>query len=452
LERSASDLVKVLAVFSRPNRLLLRVLATSVLAGEPTVEGVTERVAKTGSNWKWIRPLARRYVKAHAGQIRPRHRAVVRFLAQDKGFARAWTKHFDKIGVRNWLTEPQRMQPVAAAAAWETPAIESVGALAAWLRLDPSELNWFADLRNFARGTAPSSKLCHYDYRVLAKRSGGLRLIESPKPMLKQIQRKILSSIIDRVPIHPAVHGFCHGRSIKTFAQPHAGQRVVLRMDIQDFFPSISGARVQTLFRTMGYPESVADRLGGLCTNATPGGVWRAATPDPEPSDLRALRDLYGRPHLPQGVPTSPALANLCTYRLDCRLSGLAKAVEAVYTRYADDLAFSGGHNFERCVKRFSLHVGAILGEEGFAANHHKTRLMRQGVRQHLAGLTTNQRINVKRTDFDRLKAVLTNCLRQGPESQNREGHPRFREHLFGRVSFVEMINPEKGKRLRTLQ
>ena len=76
---------------------------------------------------------------------------------------------------------------------------------------------------------------------------------------------------------------------------------------------------------------------------------------------------------------------------------------------------------------------------------------MRQGVRQHLAGLVTNQRMNVVRSDFDRLKAVLTNCVRLGPESQNRDGRPRFRSHLKGRVSFVEMINPNKGKRLRAI-
>ena len=122
------------------HRLLLNALATAVLAGEPTVEGVVERVGRKtlGRNWKWIRPLARRYVKAHAGQSRPRRRAVARFLAQDKGFARAWAKYFNRIRVANWLTEPQKMQPVAAAAGWSVPAIESVGALADWLRLDPS--------------------------------------------------------------------------------------------------------------------------------------------------------------------------------------------------------------------------------------------------------------------------------------------------------------------------
>jgi hypothetical protein len=112
-------------------------------------------------------------------------------------------------------------------------------------------------------------------------------------------------------------------------------------------------------------------------------------------------------------------------------------------------LAFSGGEAFERCVERFLLHVAAVAMEEGFAVNHRKTRVMRQGVRQHLAGLVTNSHVNVMRPDFDRLKAILTNCERKGPENQNREWHPKFREHLEGRVAFVESVNPEKGKRLR---
>jgi RNA-directed DNA polymerase len=119
--------------------------------------------------------------------------------------------------------------------------------------------------------------------------------------------------------------------------------------------------------------------------------------------------------------------------------------------RYADDLGFSGGDEFDRCVDRFAAHVAAILHEEGFAVHHRKMRIMRQGVRQHLAGIVANQCLNVRRTDFDVLKATLTNCVRLGPASQNREAHPDFRAHLEGRVSFVTMINPEKGKRLRAI-
>src|SRR5260370_32283047 len=186
--------------------------------------------------------------------------------------------------------------------------------------------------------------------------------------------------------------------------------------------------------------------MGGICTNAVPRGAWREPALDADPTQLREARVLYSRPHLPQGAPTSPALANLWGYRVECRLAGLAKSVGAEYTRYADDLAFSGGEAFERCVERFSTHVAAILHEEGFTVHHRKTRIMRQGVRQHLAGLVVNRRVNTIRADFDLLKATLTNCVRHGPESQNREAHPRFRSHLDGRVGFVETINPSNGK------
>ena len=100
---------------------------------------------------------------------------------------------------------------------------------------------------------------------------------------------------------------------------------------------------------------------------------------------------------------------------------------------------------------RFSIHVAAILLEEGFSVNHRKTRIMRQGVRQHLAGIVANERMNVARTDFDRLKATLTNCLRHGPGTQNRQVHPEFRSHLAGRVAFFESINPARGQRLRSI-
>src|SRR5439155_24401287 len=130
-------------------------------------------------------------------------------------------------------------------------------------------------------------------------------------------------------------------------------------------------------------PESVADLLGGICTNAArvPGLAF----------DARAL---YGRPHLPQGAPTSPALANLCFYRVDCRLAGFAKSAGARYTRYADDLAFSGYDIFDRQVDRFSTHAAAILREDGFSVTQRKTRTMPQGLRQPPAALVTNQRLN----------------------------------------------------------
>ena len=222
-------------------------------------------------------------------------------------------------------------------------------------------------------------------------------------------------------------------------------------MDLQDFFASISGARIQTIFRMLGYPEPVADLLGGICTNSVPRDMWNSSGRDIDPIQLQDARVLYARPHLPQGAPTSPALANICAYRIDSRLTGLAKSAGAEYTRYADDLAFSGDDEFERIAERFSTHVAGILREEGYKVNHRKTRLMRQGVRQHLAGLVVNEKMNVVRSDFDHLKATLTNCVRLGPEGQNRDAHPAFRSHLEGRLVWMETINPAKGKRLRTI-
>jgi RNA-directed DNA polymerase len=375
---------------------------------------------------------------------------VVAFLVRDQGFARARSKYASELLLEDWLTEPNRMLPVAAAADWQIPAIDSVKKLADWLHLDISELEWFADLKGLGSRRC-DIRLQHYHYRVLEKKSGSIRLIEAPKSRLKELQRQIQNQILRKIPSHPAVHGFVKGRSIRTFVAPHVGRHMVLRLDLQDFFPSLPAARIRALFRTAGYPEPIADLLGGLCTNAAPGDLWAQLTSDISGDLRREMRSLYGRPHLPQGAPTSPTLANLCAYRMDCRLTGLAHAVNADYTRYADDLAFSGDRAFERCVERFATHAAAIVIEEGFAVHHRKTRLMRQGVRQHLAGLVTNRRINVARMDFDRLKAILHNCIRHGPESQNRDHHAAFRSHLEGRVGFVEAINPIKGKRLREI-
>jgi len=409
-------------------------IAGAFLAGEPAVEQVIERTTQMlGRPWRWVPRLARRFVQAFPpGGVRPRQKDVVQLLRRDPGFRRA----LPKMSVDYWLLDPQRMQPVTAAEGWPVPPIETVGALADWLQLKPGDLEWFADLRSLNRIASP--RLRHYHYRILTKQSGTHRLIEAPKPRLKELQRKILAGILEKIPPHPAVHGFLKGHSIKTFVAPHVRQRVILKMDLEDFFPSISGPRVQALFRTIGYPEAVADLLGGICTTVAPYDIWKT-------------RDLYTQPHLPQGAPTSPALANLCAYRVDCRLAGLAKSVGAVYTRYADDLAFSGGEPFERSVDRFSTHVAAILYEHGFSVHHRKTRIMRQGVRQNLAGLVANERLNIRRSDFDNLKATLTNCVRLGPEIQNREAHTHYRLHLEGKVAFVASINPAKGTRLRAL-
>jgi RNA-directed DNA polymerase len=435
-----------------PSSAVISALARSLLAGEPSAEAAHARMVRTlGRPWRWLQPLASRYVGAfNGGRPRPRHRDVVQFLIQDPGFQQALSTHRHKLVVAHWLAEPPRMQPVGPARAWNLPVIEAAGDLARWLSVHHTDLDWFADLKGLC-SKLNRPKLEHYCYRILTKRSGGVRLIESPKRELKEVQRRILSEILDRIPAHPAAHGFVRGRSIATFASPHTGKNVVLRLDLEHFFPAFPAARAQTFFRTIGYPERVADLLGGICSNATPASLWKNRPLEIDTKSWQEARILYTRPHLPQGAPTSPALANLTAYRLDCRLSGLAKSAGAVYTRYADDLAFSGGEEFSRIVKRFSAHAAAIAIEEGFNINHHKTRFMRQGVRQTLAGVVVNEKPNLRRADFKILEAILTNCVRFGPTSQNRRQIPNFREHLEGRIGFVEMINRVKGRRLRKI-
>lgn len=434
-------------------------LARAFVAGEQTVESIAARGAiAIGRPSFMVRPVAQRYLDEFNGKTRPRHRDVVEFLFHDRSWLRrkppsARTRsQATNTGVAVWTTEPARMQPVPVAEHWSVPPIESVAQLAEWLGITVAELEWLSDVKGRVRN-AVRPKLHHYHYKIRAKRRGGIRLIEVPQLRLKAIQRRILAEILNQVPsYYSAAHGFVKGRSVRTFAAQHVGQQLVLRMDLQDFFPCISGVRVQALFRTLGYPESVADLLGGLCTNATPRSVFaqpRDASITPEA--LIVAQRMYSRPHLPQGAPTSPALANLCAHRLDLRLTGLADWAGATYSRYADDLAFSGGEIFARRVERYAAQIAAIALEEGWNVQHHKTRIMRRSVRQHVAGVVVNAKMNVAREDFDTLKAILTNCVRHGPATQNRQQHADFRAHLLGRIAWVSSLNAGKGDRLRAI-
>ena len=441
-----------------PNRMinsaLVAALANAILSVEAETDAISAQLRRVlGGNWRWTRPLADRYLQKFAGQVRPRRREVVSFLREDPGFVEVCHRFGGQLRIRHWITGAQTMRPVAAAQNWPVPRIETVAQLAEWLALTPSDLGWFADLKGLGYKN-PQPRLAHYHYRAMTKATGSVRLIEVPKHRLKDLQQQMVIGILNHIPSHNAAHGFVKGRSIQSFAAPHVGRPVVLRMDLENFFPAFPGARVQSFFRTAGYPETVADLLGALATNSVPRGVWRAMRQEGaalDPQQLWHVQELYARPHLPQGAPTSPSLANLCSYRLDCRLSGLATTSGAAYTRYADDLAFSGDERFGHSVNVFATRVAAIAIEEGFHVHHGKTRIMRQSVRQQLAGLVTNQRLNVRRQDFDLLKATLTNCVRHTPATQNREAHPHFRQHLAGRISFLASIHPERGRRLQAI-
>ncbi len=351
----------------------IRILAEAFVSGPWREDDLVERGGRViGRKPRWLRPLVRRLLDAFGREgSRPPTLRVAGWLTRDRRFRKAVGAGDHELSNRRPLAPclwpaPGRPQ------SWAVPILTTTGDLAEFLSLDPGALDWFADRQGRTR-RSPAGPLRHYRYTWRAKRSGTARLIEAPKSRLKALQRRLLDEILAPIPPHEAAHGFRAGRSIRSFAEPHTGQHVVLKLDLKDFFTTITSARIAALFLAAGYPDPVARLLTGLCTNRTPGEVWNLpGAPGPSADTWRARR-LYIQPHLPQGAPTSPALANLMAYRLDARLTGLARAADARYTRYADDLVFSGGANLERSLGRFLVHVGATVIEEGFEINPRKT-------------------------------------------------------------------------------
>lgn len=291
-----------------------------------------------------------------------------------------------------------------------------------------------AHLCNVSGARAPAgteARWANYRVRQVRKRGGGVRLIHAPKPRLKAAQRRILREILDRVPVHQAATGFRRGGSPEEHARRHAGRRIIACWDVADYFPSIDRGRVTAMFTWLGYPLSVARVLSLLCTARGPdiARPWRRV--------------------LPQGAPTSPAIANIVCFRLDARLSGVARQFGGHYSRYADDLAFSGGNRMKNGLPRMIPLVERILGEEGFRARASKRRFMRRGRRQQLTGLTVNTTVGLGRGEYDRLRAILHQAKATGSlESQNRHGHRNYAAHIRSRIDRVRRYHPGKGDKL----
>ncbi|MEO1281163.1 MAG: reverse transcriptase family protein [Pseudomonadota bacterium] len=328
------------------------------------------------------------------------------------------------------------------------PELTTQGDLAAWLGLSIGEFDWFTDDKRLA-GQTLIPDLQHYWYHFVPKRSGAPRLVEAPKPRLKTMQRRVLSDILSQMPAHPAAHGFVAGRSCLSAAQVHASEAVVISLDLQNFFVSTPLRRVHGIFRSLGYPHLTARALTGLVSTATPDRVFNR--PDAGGAHAVHVRRDHAARHLPQGAPTSPALANLAARQLDVRLTGLVDAFAARYTRYADDLTFSGDAAFARRSGPFIRLVEEIVEDAGYRLNASKTRVLPRSMQQRVTGAVVNDHVNVARKDYDRLKAILHNCIRNGPHDQNRDGVADFRAHLDGRVMWVEQVNPQRGAKLRML-
>jgi len=349
--------------------------------------------------------------------------------------------------VHGWyMTRALAMEPAAKALqSVDRPHWPGVGALAESLEVSVEGLWRLTRSPQWQRRSPLSQQ--HYRYQLLPKRSGGWRLLEAPHPYLRELQRKVLDACLARLPPHEAACAYVRGRSVVDHARAHAGQAVLLKFDLQDFFATVRASRVQATFVTLGFSPAVARELARLCTTATPEPVLERLREDGGLTwqQARRLRDS----HLPQGAPTSAALANLCAFRLDVRIAGLARSLDARYTRYADDIVISGGPELRRWADRIEARLGGFALDEGFALNHAKTRRVSAGRRQQVANIVVNAHPNLPRDQFDRLKAVLHRCATQGPSSQNQDGVPHWEQHLRGRVAWAAQLNPVKAQRLQ---
>jgi retron-type reverse transcriptase len=419
-------------------------LADAFLTATPwNATPVAESGAARLDRWPdWIEALAIAVVAVHRTPPVDRKPQLIelieRFLAE----------HVPSAGD---VEPPPPLRPLARSRRdWAVAEIDSVADLAERLELSDGQLAWLADVRSLER-TVADEKLRNYRYHYVPRGGGLPRLLEAPKARLKEIQRWILHAILDHVPPHDAAHGFTRGRSVVTHARRHTGQVAVLRLDLKDFFASITAGRVFGIYRTLGYGAPVAHVLTGLSTNAIPQSVW-LRVPGPADPHLIQPRFWLGRqlatPHLPQGAPTSPALANLAAFGLDRRLAGLAATMSLSYSRYADDLTFSGSAQLRRRRGRFEALVAEIAAEEGFAVNRGKSALHVAASRQHVCGVVVNVRPNVARSEYDELRAIIHNAARHGPASQNRTGVEDFAAHLRGRISWVAALNPARGEKL----
>ncbi len=320
--------------------------------------------------------------------------------------AAQWEKYFKSIGIQASLVESY-MEYVSGMLQRSLPVIFEFDHLAALLGRTPAYL-----------ASAVNSTNHHYRAFKIPKRRGGMRRIDAPYPALLECQRWINSNILAKVQISSSAHGFTTGKTILTNAWIHCSKRQLLKMDLKDFFPSIGVPRVIRVFQNLGYPNNVAVYLARLC----------------------CLND-----SLPQGAATSPALSNIIAGQLDARLAGLAQKEDLRYSRYADDLVFSG----HRIHTWFVASVSRIVEEEGFTVNSEKTQLIRSDRRRIVTGLSvagTEPRVPVSYKRH--LRQQVHFIVKYGYDShasKKKIRDPFYIDSIYGKLTFWRSIEPENA-------
>jgi retron-type reverse transcriptase len=313
------------------------------------------------------------------------------------------------------------------------PMLRDAKELAAAMGVSVGELRFLAFHRRIAAST-------HYRRFAIPKKTGGLRNISAPMPRLKQAQEWILFNILEKIELHQAAHGFRRGRSIVTNARPHVKADVVVNVDLEGFFPTVTYRRIKGLIRIFGYSEQVATILALLCS-------------EPEilqvEIDNRTYYVAQTERYLPQGAPSSPAITNILCRGLDARLARAAESLGFTYTRYADDLTFSGSGAARDNVGRILRRVEYVVKQEGFQVHPKKTRVLRSGRRQEVTGLVVNERLGVSRETLRRFRATLFQIEKDGPAGKRWGNSGNVLESIAGFANFVAMVDQAKGAELQ---
>ncbi|MEA4941233.1 MAG: retron St85 family RNA-directed DNA polymerase [Oscillibacter sp.] len=261
----------------------------------------------------------------------------------------------------------------------------------------------------------------YYTQTKIPKKSNGFRELDMPAVELKYIQRWILNNILYSVKISDCAVGFCIKKSIVNNAKRHINQYCIVNMDIKDFFPTISFERVYRIFAYYGYTNEVSFVLAKLCTF---GGK------------------------LPQGSPASPYISNISCLKLDARLNALAKAYESKYSRYADDITFSSQNDIKSIIKATT----DIISNEGFAVNDKKTRVAYPYQRQEVTGLLVNgDHVRVSKKYKRDLYQEIYYCSKFGVQDHMKQigcNKAFYKEHIYGKIYFINMVEPEEAKKL----
>lgn len=258
----------------------------------------------------------------------------------------------------------------------------------------------------------------HYRKFAIRKRSGGIRTLMAPHFTLKYVQHWIYKNILSKISVSYCAHGFRPQKSILSNARLHFENKCLLKIDLKDFFPSITINEVIQVFRDCGYSKRVSYYLASIC----------------------CVDDC-----LPQGAPTSPALSNIISRHMDKRLLLLCKKMGFKYTRYADDMAFSG----EKISPRFVRYVERIIFECGFVLNPDKVKLYNGDGTKLLTGLSlANQQVRIPRKYRRDLEKDLYYIHQYGYQShvrRRRIKQPNYLESLIGKVDFWLMVEPENS-------